>query len=1106
MGIKIEEKPKGRAGPPARSDRAKIPTRSRRGRNRGRLSYRPSGLRYSERNPEGFHDLYQSSTPLTEEQLQQVADGELSSILVNNDTLRKLIKQKYDLKQDQEGAIRSLYKMIPTNVRLLMENLAGADDVITAADFTEDELVEMLVMARRQQDRNKLNESDIREIISDPQASAKTVEEGKAMLASFEDTRAKTSVNPYRPGLVDAGFLDSAYKSFADPEYTVATSLGKFNVFDRPESPTTTIIDEYNFNKQERNRKTDFISVLKNSIASPELAGEYLANFLGTEDRQVMIELPKRVGMQSGGTVDDTRLGNYLTPEEYQTRFVDFYDMPGIKVEKAPDPADPDPDPPATRPNILEAVESDSETNIFSGINMKTGQPAFKLGKVDYNEYIKNFDKNAETAGKKGEDKSLSGFGDWVAKNLKTPEMAIGTPVGMAMGNPALGGFMLAMGAMNRKKQYENATKIAASGGTGGSMFTINNQTISRAPGSRIYSGTLGDLTQEQVGRVDAINMGFIPGTMVESEDDDPTKSGYVQTGKSGLVSIDGAIMDAYGNIHSAAGPQRATASQAEALREKLYVEYMTEAGYTINKETLAADALAMKQALNAAARGGIGPLTTVRRQDAGAYNTNLSGSQQFIKNYLAERHAKKAKDEGDGPTPPVRDSAFDPNPIGDLGFDDDEGGRYDSDDDGGSSAGTSYSLSDIGSDQGNVSAPSDFDSYSSTGFEGYDDEFYSRGGRVGMQEGGVAAQPPAGFVERPPSQVSEAATVADDKPMSVPEGTFVINAAAVEFAGEDDIKKMILDAYTKARQQGTFDVDRPLYEKAVDVAVSRGEVIVPPALAKIIGYDRLEKINNRGKKETSKRIKENGKGRKGAAGGGFLDGKKFAEGGEAKDNPALAYEDKIVRDEVSRKMKDMLADFAKKTGGEQVYTESFEEGSIDQEFFQRFARMNDMAELKGDYATGGYDVNAPTTPTLFNLFALAEELAHVDWYDNPEKFQRKNPHPRGTQAYNIFEDESDLLEEIRAKQIAFDTVGGLFPKDQKFAQYTLDRYKQAFRHYLDVEKASPEIIAEMTAKYGLDDVMDVDYPMGQDSVYHYELTKKRMFRSAEGDEYDLIN
>ena len=67
MGIKIEEKSEGRAGPPARSDRAEIPTRSKRGGRRGRNRGRTSGLRYSERNPEGFHDLNQSSTPLTEE-------------------------------------------------------------------------------------------------------------------------------------------------------------------------------------------------------------------------------------------------------------------------------------------------------------------------------------------------------------------------------------------------------------------------------------------------------------------------------------------------------------------------------------------------------------------------------------------------------------------------------------------------------------------------------------------------------------------------------------------------------------------------------------------------------------------------------------------------------------------------------------------------------------------------------------------------------------------------------------------------------------------------------------------------------------------------------
>ena len=103
-----------------------------------------------------------------------------------------------------------------------------------------------------------------------------------------------------------------------------------------------------------------------------------------------------------------------------------------------------------------------------------------------------------------------------------------------------------------------------------------------------------------------------------------------------------------------------------------------------------------------------------------------------------------------------------------------------------------------------------------------------------------------------PPENFTERETVADDQNGSVAEGTFVINAAAVEFAGSDDIRKMILDAYSTAREKGLDigRVDRKLYEGTVDVALSKGEVVVPPELAKIIGYDRLEKINNRGKKE----------------------------------------------------------------------------------------------------------------------------------------------------------------------------------------------------------------------------------------------------------------
>jgi len=101
---------------------------------------------------------------------------------------------------------------------------------------------------------------------------------------------------------------------------------------------------------------------------------------------------------------------------------------------------------------------------------------------------------------------------------------------------------------------------------------------------------------------------------------------------------------------------------------------------------------------------------------------------------------------------------------------------------------------------------------------------------------------------------------------MEVPEGTFVINAPAVEHAGSQDIRKMILDAYTVAREKGLDigRVDRKLYEESIDVALSKGEVVIPPQIAKIIGYDRLRKINNRGKKEVSRRQK--------ASEGGFLE------------------------------------------------------------------------------------------------------------------------------------------------------------------------------------------------------------------------------------------
>lgn len=110
----------------------------------------------------------------------------------------------------------------------------------------------------------------------------------------------------------------------------------------------------------------------------------------------------------------------------------------------------------------------------------------------------------------------------------------------------------------------------------------------------------------------------------------------------------------------------------------------------------------------------------------------------------------------------------------------------------------------------------------------------------------------------------SETATpqqsVADDVPLTVSEGTFIINAPAAEYAGYEDIKKMLVDAVGVARRLGvpvTTGPENIKDDEAVDLLVSKGEIKVHPTLAKIIGYDRLEKINNRGKKEVARRQQE---------------------------------------------------------------------------------------------------------------------------------------------------------------------------------------------------------------------------------------------------------
>lgn len=140
---------------------------------------------------------------------------------------------------------------------------------------------------------------------------------------------------------------------------------------------------------------------------------------------------------------------------------------------------------------------------------------------------------------------------------------------------------------------------------------------------------------------------------------------------------------------------------------------------------------------------------------------------------------------------------------------------------------------------------------------------------REEMQVGGVAGEPqevageapmttaPATIVGDPNQPVSEAESIADDVPVDVPEGSFVINQPAVDAAGLKDLIKKVEDAYEVAKTKG-IDISNKgttmSKEDTVKLLVSKGELLLSPAIARIIGYETLEKINNRGEAEVQRR------------------------------------------------------------------------------------------------------------------------------------------------------------------------------------------------------------------------------------------------------------
>jgi len=813
------------------------------------------------------------------------------------------------------------------------------------------------------------------------------------------------------------------------------------------------------------------------------------------------------------------RRSSPLSMDEYLSG--SMYDFAGIDVSATPDLNDDDDDDDAqAAPNILTPVSerTDDATDVFRGVSFQTGQlgTGYGVADLDPSKYLKGL-LNEETFTIKDD-----GFSKYAKQKFIDEGMIALAPAGLALGPVSVLG--LGVAEFTKKQNKKNAETIMQSGGGAGDLFTLNGATVSRAPGERIFTGNLGNFSQSQLYSAREMDFGFIPGSMKETVTQAQIgmgPQGLPRTSRTGLGgveaagSVPGHIMDAFGVIHgvrdSDTGHMNVSAGAAQTLRENEFRNVMAAQGIDVNKQFTDSKGNFSRSAFTRAAvdyKQFVDGQMKTHPSHKGFFhssnklNPNEYASAMAFRNTVSSRFvndtyggvtttpvtgdpARKGPDPKRPPPPVDRGSdredserdrinaqiQQDIQRAAELAAARREAQERDRDDD----RDDTFAEAEYDDDSAGFDYSGFVDETPSRGFSSY--SYRARGGHVGMQAGGVAAEP-AGFVEGPPENFTEKQTVADDRPMSVPEGTFVINAAAVEFAGSDDIKTMLVKAYSKLQKKLDKSPSRVKIptEDEIDVAVSRGEVIVPPELAKIIGYDRLEKINNRGKKEVSRRQKK--------AGGGFLDGKKRADGGE------VEYEDRIIADEVRRKMKEMLGNLPEDITVTSLYYRDqpaaralgkIYSGETVADFRQALADSAGMTPLTGRFVSDPVErrVNVPQTPTLFNLFAMAEEIAHLDYpakrRDNPYRdlgssrsismgelfdpnaqmqrryrdYDTKFGADERFDPYEAFEKEERYREELRAKSIAYETVKGLLPKSKKAADYTKLGYEESFAKYV---------------------------------------------------------
>lgn len=601
-----------------------------------------------------------------------------------------------------------------------------------------------------------------------------------------------------------------------------------------------------------------------------------------------------------------------LTPDEYQNRLVDFYSQTlgatGIDVDDDDD-KDDDKDDTYVAPNIIPDQSMDSGQDVTANIldfqydiddvvnttfSSNYQEHLSSIGRDDKSDLSK-FDKSMQESNKKINDNLQKNFGIGISMPTQgqlqkyTAATGVANVFGM-MGLPVqLGASMIAgkteknifgvdefkpsgvpgivqdvsesmrLDSYNQNKNKYTKLKSEFQMGSGEFTatptqdlntymrtkdygFSVNSRNagsaIYRTEGSRIYNGAgMIGIDQETARRIEALKRGY------ETSDYDPTNP-------SKSASLVGAGYDERGYHHTVNGV-------AAMGREKDAIELGKMYGLDLAEvKTALGDVRSRRSTFG----------RTIEGKTLSQVLTEARDAKQ--KKTVTQQQQQQQQSDDSKPTTTFTAEEVQKN----IDLDDD----------------FTY-----GDDNNQSDDSSSTDSMDAAAAETEGFGLFKRGGRIGMQEGDIASNQVTvkepGFIAPDPNATKQQ-EIADDKPMDARQGDFIINAPAAEEAGKQDIQRMINTAITNLQEKGVdvrFGDPKINIADKVKLLVSRNEVYIPAIIAKEIGYDRLKKINNRGKREVQRRQEESQQDEKPQA-RGFIQKKKgdvirsadYSEGG----------------------------------------------------------------------------------------------------------------------------------------------------------------------------------------------------------------------------------